>query len=181
MQVLIQTINGNSINLVLAHVLDNHEIFSNLNNNAVEFSIKFVADDQGRGLIDGHQVEYLFVANRNMQVLTSVNIDGEPLRKPENKIAYTNNHISINGKSVASLQTISETFLSLSNSLYIGPFRNTINAGTKTDYLDIQIGQSFITQFRELKTGSSKKSNTDISRLTEDIRKVFQFAALAGC
>ena len=59
-----------------------------------------------------------------------------------------------------------------------GQFRNTINAGSKTDYLDIQIGQSFITQFRELKTGSNKKLNSDISKLTDDIRKVFQFDSL---
>jgi hypothetical protein len=115
---------------------------------------------------------------RNMQLRASLNVDGEPIRKPGNQIAFPNGIVSVNGHLFCRLSTISDALLSLAGTLYIGPFRNTINAGAKTDYLDIQIGQSFITQFRELKTGSSKKSNADISRLTDDIRKVFQFESL---
>src|SRR5262249_15911989 len=67
---------------------------------------------------------------------------------------------------------------SLAKSLYIGPFRNAINVGTKSDYLDIQIGQSFIGQFRQWKTGNEKKSNDDIAKLINDIKTIFQFDSL---
>jgi len=95
-------------------------------------------------------------------------VDGQPIRKPGNNVAFANGYAQINNRPVARLTTISEALSSLASTLYIGPFRNTINAGAKTDYLDIQIGQSFIAQFRELKTGGSKKSNADISRLRAD-------------
>ena len=174
-----QLVNGQALNLQLLHVLDNLEVFSNLNANDIEFSIKFLYEgEETAGLTRHLEEEYLFVATRNMQVSAKLNVDGEPIRKPGNQIAFPNGIVSVNGHLFCRLSTISDALLSLAGTLYIGPFRNTINAGAKTDYLDIQIGQSFIAQFRELKTGSSKKSNADISRLTDDIRKVFQFESL---
>jgi hypothetical protein len=44
--------------------------------------------------------------------------------------------------------------------------------------LDIQIGDAFIKQFRGLKTGPSKKSSTEIQRLTDSIRRIFEFDTL---
>ncbi len=176
---LVHVLNGGGYILQLLHVLDNLEVFSNLNINNIEFSIKFVFEEgETSGLIPHEEEEYLFVASRNMQIVATVNVDGQPIRKPGNNLAFSNGFISINGKPISKLSVLLSALSSLRSTLYIGPFRNTINAGTKTDYLDIQIGQSFITQFRELKTGSSKKSNTDISRLTDDIRNVFQFESL---
>jgi hypothetical protein len=75
-------------------------------------------------------------------------------------------------------QLASDIFRSLSKTLYIGPFRNILNVGSTTEYIDILIGQSFITQFQGLKTGNNKESNIEIARLTDDIRKVFEFESL---
>jgi len=170
---------GSAINFRPLHVLDALEAFSNLNNHHIEFRIKFVHEAGSRVAFGNrYEEEYLFEIQRNMQVALSLYMDGEPIRKAGNNIGRNGDVINVNGAPVTTLEPINDTLLSLGNTLYIGPFRNAINAGAKTDYLDIQIGQSFITQFRELKTGNSKKSNTDISRLTDDIRKVFQFDSL---
>jgi ABC-type cobalamin/Fe3+-siderophores transport system ATPase subunit len=64
----------------------------------------------------------------------------------------------------------------LTNTLYIGPFRNAINVGSKNDYFDIQVGQAFIQQWREVKTGNSVKQNEAANRLTQDIKRIFQFS-----
>jgi AAA15 family ATPase/GTPase len=173
---IMHLLNGNVFNLALLHVLDNLEVFSNLNSGDIEFTIRFVYENEETVYLNNREEEYTFIAGRNMQVAATLTIDGATLRTTS--IGVINDLLTVNGKPVSRLRPLLDLLSSLCNTLYIGPFRNTINAGTKTDYLDIQIGQSFIAQFRELKTGSSKKSNTDISRLTEDIRNVFRFQSL---
>lgn len=178
--VLTQLLNESTINLRPLLVLDNLEIFSNLNSHPIEFKIKFIHEPGNETGVDDHnEEEYSFNIDRNMRTSVTLNVDGRTIkRSPQSGIAIENGLIRFNGRSVAKQQAILQTLSSLSETIYSGPFRNAINAGQKTDYFDIQIGQAFITQFRELKTGSNKKNNTDISRLTEDIRKVFRFESL---
>jgi len=116
--------------------------------------------------------------DRDLGVSATLCLDGNQLPLNLPNVTTGPAGIIVGGGLIVPFFSLIELCLSLTNTLYVGPFRNTLNAGTKTDYLDIQIGQSFIEQFRELKTGSSKKSNTDISRLTNEIQKVFQFESL---
>lgn len=71
-----------------------------------------------------------------------------------------------------------EAFKDLSEILYIGPFRNAINVGTNDNYFDIQVGQGFIQNWRQWKTGNSRKSNEAAYKLTQDIRHIFDFNSL---
>jgi ABC-type cobalamin/Fe3+-siderophores transport system ATPase subunit len=168
------------------HVLDPVEIFSNTNNGPIEFSLRFVYGDRApakvnvRGLpvSQGAIEEYKFLMMRDLAVSGALYIDDKHLTLSNQNVSVGLTGIAVEGNYVIVFESLIGMAMSLANSLYVGPFRNTLNVGTKTDYLDIQIGQSFIGQFRELKTGSSKKSNTDISRLTDDIRKVFEFESL---
>jgi hypothetical protein len=89
-------------------------------------------------------------------------------------ISRTNRDVNPQSADLSELWDITRL---LSSTLYVGPFRNAINVGG-TDYLDIQIGDAFIKQFRGLKTGPSKKDSNDIQRLTENICKIFEFQAL---
>lgn len=66
----------------------------------------------------------------------------------------------------------------LAEALYVGPFRNAINAGANQDYYDIKVGQAFITEWREHKTGASISRNEAIIRLTDGIRRIFEFDRL---
>ena len=66
----------------------------------------------------------------------------------------------------------------LANTLYIGPFRNAINVGGGDNYFDIRVGQPFIKQWRELKSGRIVEQNEAAVRLTKDIRNLFGFDEL---
>jgi hypothetical protein len=146
------------------HVLDNIEVFSNLNQNPIEFSINLAYEPEDLTPAEQREEVYQFVISRDMGASATLFVDGEDFRKQPNSVLEAG-QITRDGRPFVRFNALATLLYSLSNTLYIGPFRNTINAGGKTDYLDIQIGQSFIAQFRELKTGSSKKANTDISRL----------------
>lgn len=63
----------------------------------------------------------------------------------------------------------------ITNSIYIGPFRNSISVGAGNPYFDIQIGQDFIKTWREYKTGVRKSQNETIFWLTKDIKRIFGF------
>lgn len=65
----------------------------------------------------------------------------------------------------------------LSNSIYIGAFRNAINSGGSR-YYDLSIGTEFINTWHEWKTGENKAAAFAIERVTEDIRKIFDFERL---
>lgn len=66
----------------------------------------------------------------------------------------------------------------LQRALYVGPFRNAINVGTRQDYFDIQVGQSFVQSWRTYKTGPTRSQNEAAWRLSEDISRVFEFERL---
>lgn len=65
----------------------------------------------------------------------------------------------------------------IGDGIYIGPFRNAINTGA-TDYYDITVGTKFIETWHEWKTGPHKFQNDTITRVTEDIKKIFGFSGL---
>jgi len=79
------------------------------------------------------------------------------------------------GLEVAELSHMFEEFEALADTLYIGPFRNAINVGANENYFDIQVGQAFISSWRAFKTGNVKRDNELILRLTEDIKRIFEF------
>lgn len=76
------------------------------------------------------------------------------------------------------LQDFTDILTALSNTLYIGPFRNAINIGSQQSYFDIQIGQSFIATWREWKTGVNRRNNEAAHKLTDDVRRIFGFRQL---
>ena len=62
--------------------------------------------------------------------------------------------------------------------MYLGPFRNTINAGSKDQYFDIAVGQQFMSEFHNYKSGSNPKANEAIYQLIRDIKRIFDFNEL---
>ena len=75
------------------------------------------------------------------------------------------------------VQPIGEAARFLMNAMYIGPFRNAINVGAG-DYFDIRIGDAFIAQLHELKSGSSPEANEAIYRMTRELQRIFGFEEL---
>jgi len=82
------------------------------------------------------------------------------------------------GDKTVSLSPFYDVFKSLADALYIGPFRNTINVKPNEEYFDIQVGQSFIEAWQSNKTGDNRNWNDAIHRVTEDIKRIFEFDSL---
>lgn len=81
-------------------------------------------------------------------------------------------------KPVADLGYLFEVLRTLADTLYIGPFRNAINIGTNQNYFDIQVGQAFIQTWKHYKTGNIRKHNEATYKLTQDIKRIFEFQEL---
>src|SRR5205807_2645325 len=77
--------------------------------------------------------------------------------------------IEPNGKPFADISSYLDVCGRLADTVYIGAFRNAINLGATTGYYDLNIGQAFITQWRNMKTGLSRSQNEATYRLTDDI------------
>ena len=91
-----------------------------------------------------------------------------------------------NSEVVAPWPELMEFFQNLGATTYVPAFRNAINVGTADAYFDIQAGQSFIQDWRQLKTGNAKASTEAILRLTrlssnccEDTARTIRFFCTA--
>lgn len=79
---------------------------------------------------------------------------------------------------LANLSQVFEFFDSLSQGLYIGPFRNAINAESGENYFDINVGKSFITEWRQIKTGGLKKHTDRAIAVTTSVKRIFELDSL---
>jgi ABC-type cobalamin/Fe3+-siderophores transport system ATPase subunit len=75
------------------------------------------------------------------------------------------------------LPGIENALLSLTKTLYIGPFRNAINAGGST-YYDLEVGSSFVSQFDQSQNGVEPAANEAIAQMTVDLGEIFGFDRL---
>lgn len=65
----------------------------------------------------------------------------------------------------------------ITSTLYIGPFRNLITTGG-AGYYDISVGEAFVLQWDNLKTGSSKTNSQSAYEVTERIKNIFDLKDL---
>lgn len=168
----------NSQQISPIEVLDQEEVFSNLNSDNIEFWFDFHYEEGEKNETSPSKV--LFTLDRNFYWRTQIYIEDEliPIHQGNFDVQDTMLVWQPSPRRAVDLSEIFRLGRVLSNTLYVGPFRNTINIGTRTNYLDIQIGEAFIKQFRNLKTGNTKKSNAAINRLTEEIKEIFSFNTL---
>jgi ABC-type cobalamin/Fe3+-siderophores transport system ATPase subunit len=82
------------------------------------------------------------------------------------------------GPIVRNAKTLLETLGLIRRTLYIGAFRNAINIGTKEDYFDIEVGQSFIKKWKQYQAGTVVANNQLIHAVIQDITKLFGFERL---
>lgn len=65
----------------------------------------------------------------------------------------------------------------LRNAMYVGAYRNALNRGS-TEYYDINIGEAFIADWDNYKSGPIRQHNQAAVRLTYDIQRIFGYNAL---
>lgn len=72
---------------------------------------------------------------------------------------------------------VNNALSSLTKTLYIGPFRNAINAGG-SKYYDLEVGSSFVSQFDQSQNGVEPSANEAIAQMTVDLGEIFGFDRL---
>lgn len=90
-------------------------------------------------------------------------------------ISFNNTLLQLGNSQEADISCFFKLCKDLSQILYIGPFRNAINVGSNENYFDISVGEAFIRKWGSLKTGNKKKGNEAAYKLTENIKKIFEF------
>jgi ABC-type cobalamin/Fe3+-siderophores transport system ATPase subunit len=160
----------------IAHVFDPQEAFSNLNDNSIEVELKFAHEEP---LDTDSPTKILISINRDLSwEIKTFHQDHEFSFEQRANWLPGKKIVSKNGRAT-NLSVLLEAAEIFCNTLYIGPFRNIINVGANTSYFDIQIGDAFVSQFRELKTGPNKKNSIGIQRLIDDVKKIFEFESLS--
>jgi hypothetical protein len=61
----------------------------------------------------------------------------------------------------------------LASALYLGPFRNAVNVGGRSDYFDLQIGEAFIAQWASYKTSGSKAPARTALAVEQEVARIF--------
>jgi ABC-type cobalamin/Fe3+-siderophores transport system ATPase subunit len=114
---------------------------------------------------------------RNTNTWTAT-IDFDEYRLKEGQVAVNNNGIYEGQQKVADLLPMYAAIKDLTDTLFIGPFRNAVNIGSNDKYFDIETGQAFIGKWKFLKSGNFKDQNEASYRLTEEMREIFGFRSL---
>jgi ABC-type Mn2+/Zn2+ transport system ATPase subunit len=81
------------------------------------------------------------------------------------------------GRRIAEASNFEEWVRAIHNCLYIAPYRNAISEGSAT-YFGMNIGNAFIATWNQWKTGNEKAQNLLANKVTEDIRRIFDFQKL---
>jgi AAA15 family ATPase/GTPase len=175
-QLLQASLVGSNNPIQVQHVSDSEEVFSNLNDKPIEIKIEFFSDQPSPPNIP---TEIVLIVERTLRWATHVFYHGNPIPFV-GRLSWTPTNVALVEKQQrANFDPLIKLAKVFSNTLYIGPFRNIINVGANTSYFDIQIGDAFVSQFRELKTGAIKRNSVGMQRLIEDVRKIFEFDSLA--
>lgn len=182
---IIDVLDGKSIGFNLPPpISDTEEIYCNANNRDLEIRIRHIyttrEKEQNSELIPDR---FDIIINRDTKRFTSkIYLDtGELIfnhNKPHHNMDFQETSLRFEGNPKAELSGIIQTFKTLSETLYIGPFRNVINVVPGENYYDIQVGKQFIDTWRTWKTGAQKIHNESIIRLTDDIKKIFDYDVL---
>jgi ABC-type cobalamin/Fe3+-siderophores transport system ATPase subunit len=76
------------------------------------------------------------------------------------------------------LKPLVSAMAELSQTMYIGPFRNAIHVGGQGNYYDITTGQEFVKTFAQFKSGPDPASNEAVAELIDELRRIFGFERL---
>lgn len=103
--------------------------------------------------------------------------------KGDKRPRFINNTLQTNpsnpGEHIQSFEffPLFESLKILNSILYIPPFRNLINEGSGQSY-GAHMGTSFVTHWKNKKTGNDKKGNQLIDKVTKDIKNIFDYDSL---
>lgn len=157
---------------------DQTELFCNRNTRNLSIEISARSDGANApGGVAGPRKVTLTVPYGTNQYVASIDADTVPANVDGNTWGVEGNVIAPGGQQWVDLTYFHDACRLLSNTLYVGSFRNPINVGGG-NYLDIQTGSAFITAWKQYKAGSTKANREAALRLTDDIKRIFGFNEL---
>lgn len=161
---------GARLNFSLIHVEDWIEIFHNRNNRDLTIEIENTSS------VPNTVCKVVAILRRSQpnsaEMGCWINCGG-PILNADN---WHGSYYAVRGNSVTATGVDIIRFIQmLAGAFYVGPFRNAISEGSG-NYLDIAIGTSFIAQWDEWKTGSSRRANENAQQVADDIAHIFDFA-----
>lgn len=164
---------SNTRNLRPKSVDDWAEVFSNLNERELAIEIKSRASSANKAI----RMKGTAVQNRqdHFDLLFTAELESGyecVIQGRSSLSAFNVEGPSGAGPVAIDVAWMEEGFSALSNTCYIGPFRNALNEGSGT-YFDIEIGTTFVSQWNYWKTGILKRQNHAMQRVTDDIRHIF--------
>lgn len=177
-------LNGNSDHVNVLGVSDQTEIFCDDNDRPIEIEV-----DLGPSFLskpdDSTITKVCLQASRSSSPRWSGKFFAGPNYRDISFFRSRRNFNSVdrdtavvsNGQTNLGCRALFQFMESLGRCIYIGPFRNAINAGSGS-YFDLTIGTSFIETWNQWKTGPTKTQNSAITQVTEDIRRIFEFPRL---
>ena len=144
-------------------IADPSEVFCDTNDREVliEFRFAGLRPTEEAVPLPSH-VEVRIPRPGNNYIASVFTASGKILQNHETQLSGTT--IIAPGNQRLDLAPLMEAAKHLSNALYIGPFRNMINIGTRADYFDIQVGQAFVQSWRNYKTGAQRREISQPSK-----------------
>ncbi len=172
-------ITGSAIGWHPAGTSDPAELLASENDRGI--TITFSVDD---GALDQshvpEEVEILFPRATPTQFTLRGKLSGAYLAAPYAKtLSIAGTTVQTNtGETIAEFEPYVSAWRDLFNSTYLPPFRNAINIGAQNDYYDMPIGQAFITNWHERKSGAIKSNNQAALAVESEIGRIFGYQSL---
>lgn len=146
-------------------------LFCDLNDRQIGISIRFSREGWQSDVMP-QRVEIEIPRDTNSFKAVCYLPDG---RRGEGRPAVVGPGIMLLDGTAISLAYLAEVGRTLTSTLYVGAYRNAINVGGKEDYYDIPVGQAFVKRWKTLLAGATKAQGEATYRLTESIKKIFEF------
>jgi predicted ATPase len=166
---------ASSLGIEFLGVSDPADVFSDTNDHGMTVTIT-VSTSEPTPSPTPSRIEFSFPRGAG-NVSAQAYLGAEPIRRESLGFGEQVLHVSSIGP-VADFEPYFEAFNILSQAIYIGPFRNAINAGSTESYYDLNVGEAFITAWRQFKTGATRADRLAAIDVTNVIQRIFDFSDL---
>ncbi|WOH59772.1 ATP-dependent nuclease [Bradyrhizobium sp. BWC-3-1] len=188
---LLTNISGQAVSINYPDTSDPTEIFNNSNERDITVEIEVLDPTQEPGELQLRQNAVRHVVHKLVATcarnspnswhakIFSRSAGNAPLKSPN---GYTEANVPFcyyngEGSQLFDCRDLLEIVRAFRDARYYGAFRNTLNQGS-SNYYDFQIGTAFIDLWNNWKTAGNKSHSRAITKITEEIRRLFDFRQL---
>ena len=161
---------------------DLNSLFCDFNDRDIEIQFRFGKDSVVESSAPPVPNQVVITVQRGTgNWRATLHIGGRPTNFGNLSVQMRETVLHVDGNLKVELSPMFEVCRDLSETMYVGAFRHTIQVGSAPGgYYDIQIGQAMISAWRQWKTGSTRSHNEAAIKLTNDIKQIFEFDSLAN-